>query len=238
MTTVTDTKLSHSILEKTLGLKFKDPNFLQTALTHRSFLNESPDVNFSNERLEFLGDSVLSLLTSTELYNRFPSFPEGKLTNLRSSLVRTKTLADIAAKLNLGQYLRMSKGEEKSGGRQNISILADTFEAILGAIYLDQGLTSIKTLLAKHLFPKITVIESDTSIFDFKSRLQEVVQEKIKASPTYKVMSESGPDHDKIFTISVYLENKIAGTGTGKSKQEAEQTAAKDALTALQVKDK
>ena len=222
-------------LQKSLSLKFKNQNLLLTALTHRSFLNEDKKAKISNERLEFLGDSVLSILVSTELYNRFESFPEGKLTSLRSLLVKTKTLADLAHKLDLGSYLLMSKGEEKSGGRDNPSLLADTFEAVLGAIYLDAGIKTANDFLTKHLFPMITEVEQNSVLTDYKSALQEETQERSKQSPTYKVLTETGPDHEKTFTVGVYLTSELLASGQGRSKQEAEQNAAKLALGALKM---
>lgn len=218
-------------LEKKLGLTFKDKNWLVEALTHRSFLNENAKFTQSNERLEFLGDSVLSLLTSDQLFRLFPDFPEGQLTSLRSNLVRAKTLAAIAKKLELGHYLLVSRGEEKSGGRTNETLLANLFEAVLGAIYLDQGLDVANAFLAKHLFPLIPTISQETASFDSKSRLQELTQQQTQTSPQYRVLAESGPDHAKTFTVGVYLHGKLLAEGVGKSKQEAEQDAARLALT-------
>lgn len=222
-----------SDLEKVLAIKFNNSKLLFEALTHRSFLNENPQVKNSNERLEFLGDSVLSLLTSTELFRLFPSFDEGKLTSLRSNLVRAKTLSEVSLRLNFGAYLMMSHGEEKSGGRENPSLLANTFEAILGAIYLDQGLAVADTFLKKHLFTEIPQVTKADEVFDFKSRLQEVVQEKNRQSPTYQVLSQTGPDHDKTFSVGVFVQKKLLSQGEGKSKQEAEQDAARLALETL-----
>lgn len=212
-----------------LGVKFNNLDLLTQALTHRSYLNENARVTVSNERLEFLGDSVLSLLTSQELFARFPSYPEGKLTNMRSALVQTRTLAKIANNLNLGESLLMSKGEERGGGRENTSILADAFEAVLGAVFLDSGLETARLFLKKHLFPLIDTIQ----IYDFKSQLQELVQEKEKVAPIYQVVKETGPDHDKLFTMVVLAGRRELGQGEGKSKQEAEQEAARIALEAL-----
>lgn len=218
-------------LEEILGVTFSNKNFLETALTHRSYLNESRAAE-SNERLEFLGDSVLSLLVSTELYRRFKNYPEGKLTSLRSALVRAKTLGDLAKKLSLGKFLLMSKGEERSGGRENPSLLADTFEAVLGAIYLDAGLEAVGNFLTKNLFGLIDSVEGNDTLRDYKSTFQEKAQDKHKISPTYRVISENGPDHDKTFLVGVYLGDKKIAEGSGKSKQEAEQKAAKIALRA------
>ena len=217
-------------LQKKLGVNFIDTALLVESLTHRSYLNENPSAKQSNERLEFLGDSVLSLLTSTKLFKLFPKFPEGQLTNLRSNLVRAKTLAIVSKKLDLGSYLLVSHGEEKSGGRENDSLLADLFEAVLGAIYMDQGLEKAEQFLEKHLFPLIPTITEEATIFDFKSRLQEKTQSQTQHSPQYRVISETGPDHNKTFTVGVFLNEKQLSAGNGKSKQEAEQEAARKGL--------
>lgn len=220
-------------LEKKLGVIFRNHALLTEALTHRSFLNES-QARQSNERLEFLGDSVLSLLTSTKLFQLFSELPEGQLTNLRSNLVRATTLAKIARKLGLGSHLLMSRGEEKSGGRENDSLLANLFEAILGAIYLDRGLDVARSFLEENLFPLIKPPDQEAEIFDHKSRLQELTQRQTQVSPKYKVLSETGPDHDKIFTVGVFLQEKKLAVGEGKSKQDAEQDAARLALAGLE----
>lgn len=222
-------------LEKILGVVFQNNGLLLEALTHRSYLNENSEALQSNERLEFLGDSVLSLLTSTELFRRFGKAPEGELTSLRSNLVRAKTLGEAAKRLSLGTFLLMSHGEEKSGGRANPSLLANTFEAILGAIYLDSGLEVAQSFLEKHLFPEIPKASKEVGIFDFKSRFQEVIQSKNRVSPTYKVLLETGPDHAKIFSVGVFAQKKLLATGSGKSKQEAEQDAARLALVKLKM---
>jgi ribonuclease-3 len=218
-----------------VGIKFNNPALLEQAFTHRSYLNENDKVKQSNERLEFLGDSVLQVLSSTELFKRFPKLPEGKLTNLRSALVRTVTIGKVAQKLNFGQLLLISKGEEAGGGRENLSILADTFEAVLGAIYLDQGILTAKEFLNKHLFPLISGLQNEASLYDFKSKLQEVVQKDHKSAPVYKIISQKGPDHDKVFVIAVLCGKTKLGEGSGKSKQEAEQQAARVALEELKV---
>ncbi len=222
-----------SALENQLDIKFRDVRLLNQALVHRSYLNENREVKESNERLEFLGDSVLSLLTAEELYGRFTRYAEGELTNLRSGLVRTQTLASIARSLLLGQHILMSKGEERSGGRENTSLLADTFEAVLGAIYLDQGLTAARKFLRENLFPIVADINKHKDQLDFKSKLQEITQRKQKLSPTYKVISTVGPDHDKTFLIGVSVGEHFLGEGSGKSKQEAEQEAARIAIVKL-----
>ncbi len=219
-----------SALEDILKVKFKNNQLLEEALIHRSFLNENHEITASNERLEFLGDSVLSLVVSTELFHRFPDYPEGKLTSLRSLLVKSKTLGSVANKLHFGDFLLMSRGEQHSGGRTNRSLLADTFEAILGAIYLDQGLQTVRLFLEANLFPLIPKVEKQEDLQDYKSLLQERTQYQVKISPAYKVVAESGPDHDKIFRVGVFLDNTLLASGEGKSKQIAEQAAAKAAL--------
>ncbi|MCB9813657.1 MAG: ribonuclease III [Pseudomonadales bacterium] len=211
--------------------EFKDKELLNTALTHRSALNEkSSSASISNERLEFLGDAVLELSTTKYLYTKFPEEPEGVLTAYRSSLVKTTTLAKIAVKLGLDKMLFMSKGEESTGGRTNIGILADVTEAVLGAIYLDQGVEVVDKLLNEILFPEINEIIQKKLYKDSKSYLQEVVQSKNIDTPTYQVISEVGPDHNKEFTVTASVGDKIVGRGIGKSKQQAQQAAAREAL--------
>lgn len=209
---------------------FKNKNLLKEAFTHRSYLNETREKLNSNERLEFLGDAVLELLVSEHLFHRFPNFPEGRLTNLRSAIVRAESLARVARKLNLGEKLLMSKGEEEGGGRKNLSLLANCFEALLGALYLDQGINRVKEFLQATIFIYVPEIIKKKTYQDFKSYLQEKVQEKTKISPIYKVVKEIGPDHQKVFTVGVYVKEQKIGQGRGKSKQEAEQEAAKEGL--------
>lgn len=214
--------------------KFKNSLLLQTALTHRSALNEniSPAAE-SNERLEFLGDAVLELITTKFLFDKFPQEPEGILTAYRSSLVKTTTLAEVAQELGLGQELYMSKGEEATGGRDNPGLLADTTESVIGAIYLDQGYEAAKKFLEKNLFSKFDQIKKEKLYQDSKSLLQEIVQAKGFEAPLYKVTKEEGPDHDKQFTVEVLVDSQPTGTGTGKSKQLAQQVAAEAALKEL-----
>ncbi len=220
-------------LQQTIGIKFKDENLLKQAFVHRSYLNEARHLKTSNERLEFLGDAVLSFLTSSYLYQTYPDYPEGTLTNIRSALVKTKTLAGIGEKLHLGTLLFLSRGEEDSGGRTNPSLLADTFEALLGATYLDAGLDATKRLLTAHLFGEVTAIIANKSYIDYKSLLQEIIQEKSRISPTYRVIKSEGPDHAKTFWIEALVGGERVGEGSGKSKQEAEQAAARHALAAI-----
>src|SRR3990167_4465830 len=205
-------------LQKTIGIQFKNVELLKQAFFHRSYLNEARHLTTSNERLEFLGDAVLSFLTSSFLYQTYPDYPEGILTNVRSSLVKTKTLARIATKLELGELLFLSRGEEDSGGRTNPSLLADTFEALLGATYLDAGLDAARRLLTTHLFPEVTDIISSKSYIDYKSLLQEIIQSESRISPTYRVVKSEGPDHAKTFWMEAMVDERIVGEGSGKSK--------------------
>ncbi|MBI5613522.1 ribonuclease III [Candidatus Gottesmanbacteria bacterium] len=226
--------MTFEALQKTISVTFADQELLKQAFIHRSYLNEARSIKESNERLEFLGDAILSFLTSQFLYKTYPLYPEGKLTNIRSSLVNTKSLGTASASLSLGDLLFLSKGEQESGGRTNQSLLADCFEALLGALYLDQGIVAAQNFLEKHLFPNTEEIISNKKYVDFKSHLQEVIQEKTRVSPTYVVIKSEGPDHAKTFWVEVRAEERLLGSGEGKSKQEAEQNAASDALSALE----
>lgn len=210
--------------------EIKNKKLLEEALTHRSYLNESKERVPSNERLEFLGDSVLSLIVSTHLFESYPDFNEGKLTNLRSLLVNTRMLADIAREFNLGEKLRLSRGEEDSGGRNNQSMLADTFEAVLGAIYLDGGIDEAEKFVNSAVLPRAEGFITKDMLKDPKSLLQESVQAKKQSSPQYRVLEETGPAHARNFVVGVYVLDKILGQGKGKSKQEAEEKAAEAAL--------
>ncbi len=209
---------------------FTNEKLLQLAFIHRSYLNEAKDVSESNERLEFLGDSILSFVVSEHLYNAYPDFDEGILTNLRSLVVNTKSLAKLAKKNEFGKHLQLSRGEEDSGGRENDSILANTFEAVIGAIFLDQGIDAVKTFLHAVLIPEIEAYVEKKVFKDPKSLLQEYVQARKQNSPVYKVLHEEGPAHAKQFTIGVFVGDAIMGEGRGKSKQEAEEQAAEQAL--------
>lgn len=217
-------------LQKLLNLTFKDPGLLVTAFTHRSYLNEAGKNQISNERMEFLGDAILSFLISDYLYHTYSDQPEGILTNLRSTIVKTETLSRIATELHLGDYLFLSHGEEKGGGRHNPSLLADTFEALLAAVFIDQGLAACQKFLEKILFAKIPEIFENQLFSDYKSKLQEIVQLTYPEPPDYQVIKTEGPDHAKKFWVAVVIDNKSRGVGTGKSKQEAEQAAARVTL--------
>lgn len=216
---------------------FKNTDLLHTALTHRSALNEGvSNSQVSNERLEFLGDAVLELITTEFLFEKMPEEPEGTLTAFRSALVKTTTLAELALELGLEKALLISKGEEATGGRSNESLLADTVEAIIGALYLDQGHDAVAKFLHKHLFTKFDVIRDQKLYKDPKSVLQEEVQALGLPTPTYTVLSEIGPDHDKEFTVQVLVGDTPQGVGTGKSKQLAQQAAADQALEKMAIK--
>lgn len=220
-------------LEEKIGIKFKDISLLKQALIHRSYLNETEKDLKSNERLEFLGDAVLELWATKKLFNNFPKLGEGVLTNIRAAVVCTTSLAETAKKVNLGNYLFLSKGEANSGGRKNPSLLADTFEAIIGALYLDQGWQQTNHFLKQQLGQKIKKLGQQGDIKGAKTLLQELIQEKLKLTPEYKLLTEQGPDHDKTFTSAVFYNNKKIAQGKGKSKREAEEHAAKKALTKL-----
>jgi len=221
-------------LEKTLEHKFKDPELLKIAFTHRSYLNEHRRAGLvHNERLEFLGDAVLELVVTDYLYNKFPSKPEGDLTSWRSALVKTESLAELAETLNLGKHLMMSRGEVKSGGRTRQALLANLIEAIIGALYLDAGYNQAAKFIEKHIVSKLPEILESGSHIDAKSHFQELAQEKMSITPSYKVLEEHGPDHDKHFTMGVYLGKKKYGEGEGSSKQSAQQDAAGTALKKL-----
>lgn len=218
-----------------LGLSFNNLGLLTEALTHRSYLNENRTTSGKhNERLEFLGDAVLELAVTHFLFVRFPHKPEGDLTAFRAALVNTYSLAETAEGLGVNDMLLLSKGEKKDVGRARQIILANAFEAILGAIYLDQGYDAAEAFVAKNLYPKIETVIQNRTWQDAKSQFQEVAQEKKSVTPTYKTLKESGPDHDKQFTVGVFLADKEIARGDGKSKQEAEQAAAQGALDKIQ----
>ena len=214
-------------------ISFSDQTLLKTALTHRSALNEKKGSDQSNERLEFLGDAILELVVSDFLFKTYPHLPEGQLTQKRAAIVQTKTLAAAALKLNLGQNLIMSKGEKKAGGQTNVSLLANTFEALVGAVYLDQGFTQAANFIFQNLLQNLNLLLNQADIHDFKSQLQETWQKQFKTAPKYQLVNSFGPDHSKIFIVKVFLKGKLMGEGRGKSKQAAEQTAAKSVIISL-----
>jgi ribonuclease-3 len=220
-----------SQLEKILNINFKNKNLLIEAFCHRSFLNENPDLNLNhNERLEFLGDAVLELIVTEYLFKNYPEKNEGELTAWRAALVNAKNLSEIAEKLKFNDFLLLSKGEAKETGKGRKYILANAFEALIGAIYLDQGYKKCKDFIIEHLIPRLKEFLERGEIRDPKSIFQEKAQEKLKITPVYKVLKEWGPDHAKNFLVGVFLGEELVATGEGSSKQEAELEAAKKAL--------
>lgn len=213
--------------------KFKIKKLFEQAFIHRSYLNEASVKLESNERLEFLGDSIISFVVSEYLFAEYPNFDEGTLTNVRSMLVNTKTLAVVAKELEFGNLLKLSKGEEETKGRENISLLADCFEAFVGALFLDRGIKETEKFIHQVLLSKTKFFVEKKTFKDPKSLLQEAIQAKKQESPTYIVVKEEGPPHKKIFTVSVNIGNVVLGKGKGKSKQEAEKNAAQQALESM-----
>lgn len=209
-------------------------DIFQTAFTHRSYLNEATGIKESNERLEFLGDAVLSFIISSYLYNLRPNDAEGDLTNMRSYMVKTGSLAMASQKLGLGDYLKLSKGEELSSGRENIQILANTYEAFLGAIFIDQGVEAARKFVESSLIPLFEEELISGPPKDAKSQLQEISQNKFKQSPRYKVLETSGPDHAKHFKVGVFVKGEKIGEGEGFSKQVAEEASAQQGLLTLE----
>ena len=221
-------------LSARLGVEFKDLTLLHKALIHSSYANEAKEKNIvHNERLEFLGDAVLELASSTYLYMQFPQMPEGQLTKTRASIVCSSSLAELARTLRLGDYLLLGHGEEMSGGRDRQTNLEDVFEAVIGAIYLDQGWEAAKDYVVRQLMPLFAKVEQGGILKDYKTILQEVVYQEAQQTVSYELVSTSGPDHDKTFTFNVLITGKVMGTGTGRSKKEAEQKAARQALEKL-----
>lgn len=223
-------------LEEKIGIDFKDKANLENAFIHRSYLNEHRDFHLpSNEKLEFLGDSVLSLITSVYLYKHYPEFKEGDYTEIKASIVKTSSLAAAAAELELGEYLYLSKGEELGRGRTNQNMLADSFEALIAAIFIDQGFDSAYDFVLKHLFKDVLKqIIVGQEYHASKSKLQEYMQGTHKKTPIYKILKEEGPEHDRMFTVAVYLNDKKLAEGSGRSKKEAEERAAAAALAAIE----
>ncbi len=221
-------------LQATLGVNFKDESLLQQALVHRSYLNENAELRLtSNERLEFLGDAVLGFVVASELYDRFPDLSEGDLTNLRATLVRGETLGQIALSLNLGEYLYVGRGEEDSGGRTRLRNLSCALEAVIGAVFVDQGFDVTRSFILNLLGDKIPLAAEDKSQVDYKSRLQHIIQSEQKITPAYRTIEEVGPDHAKVFTVEVLAGDSVLGQGSGRSKRAAEMDAARQALQEL-----
>lgn len=219
-------------LEEDLGYVFKDPELMLTALTHSSYANENRESGCHHyERLEFLGDSILGFITAKHLYAMKPELPEGKMTRLRAELVCEQSLHGVAVELGLGDYMRMGHGEEKNGGRQRVSILADTVEALIAAMFLDGGMEPAERFIKRMILSPESIAAHHAA--DHKSELQELVQQKSGQTLVYVAAGESGPDHDKVFAVEVRLNGKTVGTGKGKTKKEAEQAAACEALKNL-----
>ncbi|HEX2906325.1 MAG TPA: ribonuclease III [Phototrophicaceae bacterium] len=217
-----------------IGVRFGNQDLLQQALTHRSYINEHGEAEGDNERLEFLGDAVLDFLVGDSLYQHFPQMPEGQLTRLRAALVRTESLAQLAQEIQIGECLRMGRGEEASGGRERVNNLCGAFEAVTGALYLDQGLEAVRAFILPRLEALIEQVLEEAIDKDARSRLQEWSQAELNRTPVYRTVSATGPDHQKEFVVEVLIADKVAGTGTGRSKQIAAQSAARDALKLIE----
>lgn len=225
-------------LEASLGITFKDRSLLTRALTHRSFLNENPYLALEdNERLEFLGDAVLDFIVGAYLYHHYPEVDEGELTSLRAALVRAKSLAQFAREVGIGRFLRLGYGEAENGGRERVPILCAAFEAVVGAMYLDQGLAMVEPLVEALISPALQEIMASSSHKDAKSEFQVWAQAKFNITPRYEVIHTTGPDHAKVFTIQVKLQDKVWGEGAGRSKQRAAQVAAAQAMQRAQAED-
>jgi len=221
-------------LQNTLGIKFRDISLLERSLVHRSYLNENQDIeSVSNERLEYLGDAVLGFIVAEKLYKDFPDYDEGRMTRLRSVLVRRETLARISRSINLGEYLFLGKGEDISGGRNKSANLASALEAVIAAVYLDQGIVKTRKMIIKLVGEEWQKAIKKPAVIDYKSRLQELVQSREQKIPSYQVTGTSGPDHIKTFSVEVRLGDQVLGSGSGKSKKEAETEAAREALAKL-----
>ncbi|OGO38213.1 MAG: ribonuclease III [Chloroflexi bacterium RBG_16_57_8] len=223
-------------LQETIGITFKDTVLLGQALVHDSYVNENPEIApTSNERLEFLGDAMLGLIVAEKLYHDFPDYAEGQMTQLRASLVRRDTLARLARTIGLGDYLYLGKGEEGSGGRDKIPNLAGALEALIGAIYLDQGPDTARQFTLRLMGQELERLGSSGAGVDYKSQLQELVQSQKQHSPTYSLVEATGPDHDRWFTIEVKVGETVLGRGSGRSKKVAESEAARVALERLRA---
>jgi len=221
-------------LQQVIPINFKDESLLQQAFIHSSYINENPGAPITdNERLEFLGDALLSFIVAEELYREFPNFGEGKLTEIRVSLIRQETLADIATGLKLGDYLLLGKGEEATGGRRKQTNLADAFEALIGAIFLDQGLGIAADFVLARYAAQLEEVRAKGIERNYKALLQELTQAKYKQLPAYRIVEASGPDHDKSFVIEVTLGERTLGSGSGKTRRAAEMEAARSAWEKL-----
>jgi ribonuclease-3 len=223
-------------LQKAMGVSFNDPSLLEQALVHSSYINENPDFALtSNERLEFLGDAILGFIVAEELYRRFTQLSEGEMTKMRSFLVQRDTLSRIAKNISLGDYLYLGKGEEASGGRRKPANLAGALEAIIAAIFLDQGLAAIRDFVLRSVNQELNKLLTQGVGVDYKSQLQEIIQARKQQTPSYKVIKTVGPDHNKTFIVEVRVGDTVLGSGSGKSKKEAEAEAARSALARLPI---
>ncbi|MBE7532686.1 MAG: ribonuclease III [Chloroflexi bacterium] len=226
------------LLEQKLAVQFRDYSLLTRALTHRSYWNEKPEASLEdNERLEFLGDAVLDFVVGAYLYHHFPEMNEGELTSLRAALVQARALAAFARELDLGNFLRLGYGEAENGGRERIPILCATFEAVIGAVYLDQGLASVERIVAGFIAPALVEILASSSHKDAKSEFQVWAQARYNITPRYDVVDTSGPDHAKVFTVAVRVGEEVWGQGNGRSKQSAAQEAAIQAMARVKELD-
>jgi ribonuclease-3 len=233
MATATDPKTPQA-LQKALGLEFRNQALLEEALVHRSYLNEAPELEIeSNERMEFLGDAVLGIVISDKLFKDYPALSEGHLSQLRAMLVRWDTLAEVAGRISLGDYLILGRGEEISGGRERPSNLAGAIEALIGAVFLDGGLARARKLILTLLEPELEKVAAGAVTVDSKSQLQHEVQARWHEIPRYRLVSSVGPDHDKTFTVEVLVRSEVLGRGEGRNKKQAELAAAQRALDTL-----
>ncbi|MDD5190087.1 MAG: ribonuclease III [Dehalococcoidales bacterium] len=223
-----------AILQTVLGVTFKQISLLSQALTHSSYANENPGAGVSNERLEFLGDAVLDLIVAENLYRNFPELPEGQMTKIRSYLVKQETLALLAKSLDLGAQLYLGKGEENSGGQDKPANLARALEAVIAAVYLDQGLKVTETVVLRLIEPEFQVAISEDIVTDYKSRLQEYLQAQSQSAPNYHLIATEGPDHAKTFVVEARLNDTVLSTGIGRAKKLAEMEAARLALEKLE----
>jgi len=226
-------------LQLNLNYKFKNIRLLKTALTHSSYANENKmKITANNERLEFLGDTILNLIVSQYLYKKYPNYPEGELTKIRAKVVCESSLAFAAKKIDLGKYLLLGKGEDSTGGRDRESILGDASEALVGAVYIDSDFETVNKLLLQNFETDIVYAVAKGALFtDYKTELQENLQKMTRSKIEYKVIKEEGPDHNKVFHMNVVVDNKIVGKGSGRNKKEAEQMAAKEALLIMEGHD-
>ena len=220
-----------SDLEERLGYTFDTADLLMTALTHKSFINENPGLaRENNERFEFLGDSILSLVISNHLFKKHPELNEGQLSKVRANLVNENSLARVAGEIGLGDYLYLGKGEEGTGGREKASLLADAMEAIIAAVYMDRGLRSASQVVLRHFGEWIETVVQQKHPFDYKTTFQEVCQDRFGMLPDYRMRQATGPDHDRVFVMEISVDGKVLGEGSGRTKKEAQQQAACEAL--------